>query len=581
MDSIKKLNYPGMPLKAFRLLPVNFQIQTYEDIKPVFETLENRVISSEVEFRNFILDFDEIRSYLQEDFAWRYIRMTCDTSDEKSAAEYSAYLKDIFPGCETAENIILKKIKNSPWFEQLNGQGYDIYKRNLANRIDLFREENLTLIARNSELGQEYDTLIGAQEIELEGKKYTAQQALKELEKPDRARRSFVWFKVNDRRTEDADKIHSLLDDLLENRIKIAQNAGFESFTGYRFRELERFDYSEKDCLAFHNAVETSILPVATRIWNWRKKQLNLQELKPWDLSVDPLGKELSAPFSNEKDLVEKTILTFTSIRPELGEMISNMYAKGYMDLESRPGKAPGGYNYPLMVSGIPFIFMNAAGRQDDVITMIHEGGHAVHSFLTNNLEISDFKSTTAEVAEIASMAMEQMALFNGQAFYPDPEMHRMARLSHLCNCITILPWIATVDAYQFWLYSNPGHSREEREQEWTKTYTRFHGNSIDWVGQEKYLALFWQKQPHIFDVPFYYIEYGFAQLGALAIFRNYRKNPQTGVEGYLEALKMGYTDTIPSIYNKAGIEFDFSGAYMDEIASFVLAELELLGVKA
>lgn len=294
-------------------------------------------------------------------------------------------------------------------------------------------------------------------------------------------------------------------------------------------------------------------------------------------MQIDIFGEEPLRPFEGAEELVDKTLNALADLKPALSDMIRLMHERGFLDLESRVGKAPGGYNYPLAESGIPFIFMNAAGTQSDVITMLHESGHAVHAFVTNEIPLVALKSTPSEVAELAAMSMELLALEGYKEFYTDKESLIRAQKGQLSRCITIFPWVATVDAFQQWVYNHPAHTAEERNQQWKSLYKRFHGDYVNWEGLEDKLENLWLKQMHIFEVPFYYIEYAIAQLGALAIWRNFKLNQEKGLEDYLNALKLGYTRSIPEIYETAGIRFDFSEPSMREQVEFCMEAYEAL----
>ncbi len=302
-----------------------------------------------------------------------------------------------------------------------------------------------------------------------------------------------------------------------------------------------------------------------------------MESLKPWDKAVDTTGKKPLKPFSSSEELLAKTVKCFTNVDPYLGECLVTMQKMGHLDLESRKGKAPGGYNYPLAESGIPFIFMNATSTLRDVVTLLHEGGHAVHSFLMKPLELSDFKSTPSEVAELASMSMELITMDNWHIFFENEEALKRAKKEHLEQIIETLPWVATIDKFQHWLYENPIHTVEERNNNWLKIFDEFSDSITNWDGIEENKKYLWQKQLHLFEVPFYYIEYGMAQLGAIAVWRNYRKDNKKGLENYLNALKLGYTKNIPEIYKAAGIEFNFSPEYIKELISFVQSEMNNL----
>jgi oligoendopeptidase F len=341
------------------------------------------------------------------------------------------------------------------------------------------------------------------------------------------------------------------------------------------FRKLGRFDYSLKDCEKFHEAVEKVITPIYIQVMNDRKNQLHLDTLRPWDTIVDPTLQPPLKPFHDGNELLQKTISLFQKMKPELAEIIITMKNMGHFDLESREGKAPGGYNYPLAETGIPFVFMNAVGTHSDLTTMVHECGHAFHSFLTKDYELNAFKDTPSEVAELASMSMEFLSMKYWDIFYPNENDLRRAIYEQIVRSITILPWVATIDAFQAWVYNHPQATLQDRKNAWLQIYDRFHGNAVDWSGFEKQKSILWQKQGHIFDVPFYYIEYGIAQMGALQVWKNSLQNYEQALSNYLNALKLGYTKTIPEIYRTANIEFDFSVDKLQELSDFVVKELE------
>jgi oligoendopeptidase F len=301
--------------------------------------------------------------------------------------------------------------------------------------------------------------------------------------------------------------------------------------------------------------------------------------LRPWDTDAEPKGVEPLRPFETGKELADKTIEVFNRLRPFFSQCINVMVDMRRLDLESRIGKAPGGYNCPLAETGVPFIFMNAAGTVGDLITMMHEGGHAVHSFLSHPLPLNAFKEYPMEIAEVASMSMELFSMEHWDVFFKDQnELHR-AQLEEMERVISVLPWIATIDKFQHWLYTNPGHTNEERQENWTKILNEFTTGVVDWSGFEEYRANFWQKQLHLFEVPFYYIEYGIAQLGAIAMWRQYRENKEKAMDNYMAALSMGYTKTLKELYSTAGVKFDFSPGYIKELGTFVKDRLGEMGV--
>jgi oligoendopeptidase F len=382
---------------------------------------------------------------------------------------------------------------------------------------------------------------------------------------------------INEKRATVKEELNDLFNQLIEKRHVVATNTGYSNFRDYMHQAMGRFDYSVQDCYDFHDAIAQKVVPLCKELDLARKATMQLDVLKPYDMAVDPENKAPLKPFTDGKDLLEKSIQCLRTVEPQFAENLKIMAEKGFLDLESRLGKAPGGYNYPLAESGIPFIFMNAAGSLRDVETMVHEAGHAMHSFLSEPLKLNAFKNAPMEVAEVASMAMELISMEGWDAYLKNPEDLKRAKIEQLEGVISTLPWIATIDAYQHWLYTNPTHTNEERTAAWIDIAKRFDTGVADMTGYENYYANSWQKQLHLFEVPFYYIEYGFAQLGAIAIWRNVLINKKDGLDAYQNMLRLGYTKTIPELYEAGNIEFNFTPEYVGELFDFVWAELQKL----
>jgi oligoendopeptidase F len=397
------------------------------------------------------------------------------------------------------------------------------------------------------------------------------------LQSTNRAERKDVYEKIQNRRHQDAETLQNLYSDLIRLRHQVAVNADFENFRDYMFSAMGRFDYSPEDCKTFHNAVEKQVVPLVVQQIKTRKSNMQLDTIRPYDLSVEENGKPPLKAFDGGKDLLNKGKEVFTRLDPVLGNCLSAMEEKGHFDLESRKGKAPGGYNYPLDQTGFPFIFMNASSTLRDMVTLMHEGGHAVHSIVTRFLPLSFFKHTSSEVAELASMSMELMSMDHWDVYFSNPADLKRARTEHLAQVIDTLPWVATIDAFQHWVYENPAHSNEERTTAWLQISDRFSSGLVDYSGYEYFKSIAWQKQLHLFEVPFYYIEYGMAQLGAIAVWRNYKQDPQKALSDYLKALSLGHTAGIREVYEAAGVRFDFSEEYIKELMDFVGQELKLI----
>ncbi len=560
-------------------LPEDFTVTTWETLQPYFEDLKNRELNSPEALQQWLKDVSELEAVISEDASWRQIKMTCDTTDPRLEEAFTYFCLEIEPKMKPYFFELNKKLVACPYTKDLDEAIYYPYLRSVRNAIDLYREENVPIQAEINVLAQQYGVISGKMSIELDGKEYTLQQAARFLQSPDRELREKVFRKVAARRLQDKEELNTLFNKLLALRQKVAENAGFENYRDYKFRELGRFDYTPADCYAFHDAVREHILPLQKMLVEHRRKRLGLDVMRPWDGDAEPVGTDPLHPFETGAELADKAREAFGRLRPFFKGCLDTMVDMKRLDLESRKGKAPGGYNAPLAETGVPFIFMNAAGTIGDLITMMHEGGHAVHSFLSHPLPLSGLKEYPMEIAELASMSMELFSMEHWDVFFKDEkELHR-AQLEELERVISVLPWIATIDKYQHWLYTHPGHTNEARETEWMNILNEFSTGITDWTGFEEYRANFWQKQLHLFEVPFYYIEYGIAQLGAIAMWRQYLQNKEQAMDNYTKALSLGYTKTLKELYEAAGIKFDFSPAYVAELGQFVKGQLQEKGV--
>lgn len=565
-----------LPTKKERIfLPNELVIDSWEKLKVFFDDLKNRNIGNVSDLENWLRDRSELEAVLEEDMAWRYIKMNIDTTDVELAESFNFFIAEIEPNVAPYTNEFNIKLVNSPFINDLNAEKYYIYLRGIKKQIEIFRQENIELNTKLQSESQKYGAISANMTIEYDGKELTLQQASNYLKNTDRKIREEVFQLMNEARFKSEHELNELYSTLIKLRNKLAKNAGFENYRDYMFAELGRFDYEVKDCFNFHEAIEKEVVPITNSFDGEKKRLLGLEMLKPWDTSVDPTGKPALKPFDGGEELINKTITCFNNIKPFFGECLSIMKELRYIDLDSKKGKAPGGFNYPLHEIGVPFIYMNSVGSQRDLVTMVHEGGHAIHSFLTRDLELTGFKDTPSEVAELASMSMELLSMDYWNEFYTNPEELKRAKKEQLEKALETLPWVASIDKFQHWVYENPNHNVEERYVKWNEIMKAFGSNQVDWTGNEKSLSSLWQKQLHLFEVPFYYIEYGMAQLGAIAVWRNYKQHPEKAIEQYIGALKLGYTKSIKDIYKTAGIEFNFSQAYVKELVDFVKDELK------
>jgi len=558
-----------------RFLPNNFSISNWDSISPYFEELLSRELNSLQDLESWLKDKSELDAFLEEDMAWRYIKMNIDTRDPHLQERFNFFVQEINPRIAPINNQLERKLLASKHRNELDHSKYFILIRGIQKSVELFREKNIPILTRLEQKSQEFGAISAAMSVVIEGQKMTLQRAAKLFEETDRSLRQKAFEKISTRRLQDKDRLNQLYSELIKDRNQVAINADYSNYRDYMFDALGRFDYSPQDCFDFHESIEKVVMPYIIDLDIERKKQLGLSKLRPWDKSVDLTGKAPLIPFKDSVELVKKSIEVFDQLDPFFGDCLKTMDQLGYLDLESKEGKAPGGFNYPLYESGIPFIYMNAVGTFRDMVTMMHEGGHAIHSFLMAKLELVDFQNTPSEVAELASMSMELMSMDHWDVFFENQEDLNRAKKEQLIGVLTTLPWVATIDEFQHWVYENPTHSIDERTENWNRINAKFSSPITDWTGWEEARNNAWQRQLHLYEVPFYYIEYGMAQLGAIAVWRNYRTNPKKGLEQYQAALKLGYTKSIGEIYEAAGIKFDFSKEYVKELIEFVINELK------
>lgn len=557
-------------------LPPDLTITKWDDISPYIDKLLKTPINNSSELKTWLDKRSELEAILEEDKAWLYIQQSCHTNNESYAQAFSKFVTEIDQKLSSYINRLNTKLveycKKNEYLPE-----YEIFLRGIRKEIEIFREENVSVHTELEIEEQKYGGITGAMSINYDGQDLTLQQAQNYLKKTDRTIRRDVYNLIAERRLRDRNDLDKLFDHLLGLRHRLATNAGYKNYLEYRFAELKRFDYKIKDCEEFHRSVAENVTPFFTALLQDRKKKLDLETLAPYDLDVDSDQKEPLMPFRSATELVQKTSICFSEIDASFGEYIDIMEKNGYLDLESRKGKAPGGYNYPLYESNVPFIFMNATNNLRDLETMMHEGGHAIHSFISKDLRWVYYKELPAEIAEVASMSMELISMEHWHHFFPDEEELKRAKKSQLEGILGVLPWIATIDKFQHWLYTHPGHSTQDRQNAWLDIYTTFHGDIVDWNGFESARSAMWQKQIHLFQFPLYYIEYGIAQLGAIAVWKNYKENPVKAINAYKKALSLGYSCSIPELFRAANINFDFSSRNINSLTEFIQSELNSL----
>ena len=556
-------------------IPTDLKIDSWADLKPYFDTLIQTEINDSEALAELIVHYSETLSVFHEQDAWSYINMSRATANQEYLDRHELFATKITPELEVAANTVEKMIVNHPAFGDLPDERFGQLKKKLKRELELFRDENVELSAEISKLSTKYDQLTGGLTVTLDGEEMPMPKASVRLQSSDRARRKEAWLAISDKRYSVKQEADQIYDDMLKLRVKTAKNADYSNFRDFSHDRLQRFDYSPQDAIDFQNAIEEHIVPLARKIAETHRNKLGLEkdDYRPWDLAGEPVGQEALKPFKTGAELLTRAIDIFSEIHPQFGKNLEAMKAADLFDLESRKGKAPGGYNYGLETTGMPFIFMNAAGTHRDVVTMCHEGGHAMHTFLTNNESLIHYRDTPSEMAETASMSMELLTAERWNKFY-NPQDHLRARREHLEDIISFFPWCATVDAFQHWVYLHPDHTTEERDAYFDELNGRFTSGLVNWEGYEHFRRNGWQRQLHIFGIPFYYVEYGIAQLGALQVYRLFKQDPEAALEGYIKGLSLGSSRPLPEVWEAMGIKFDFSAATLKELVEFVQQEL-------
>ena len=552
----------------------NFDASKWENIEPYVNDLINRELSCSSCLESLISDSSNLGEHISETGALLYIGMTCDTENENKKNDFLYFVENIRPKLSKFSDALNRRIAEHPSIGNLP-ERYDLMKRGIISDIEIFRSENIPLGVEQTKLVTKAQGITGRMTVQFQGQERTFPEMKAFLESNDRDERENAWKSMVNRWMDDSEELSEIYDQLIKIRHQIALNAGFNSYTEYMFKAMHRFDYSVEDCLTFHDSIEKVCMPIIREINQRRRIAFGLDKLSPWDVNEksgsgpDINGESPLKPFKSVQEMIAKLSQLFYNMSEDLGNKFDKLVEMDTLDLETRKGKAPGGYQYYLEKSRIPFIFMNAAGLQGDLETMIHESGHAFHSLYCGHLDLIDERSYPIEFAEVASMSMELLTQDEWDIFYQDSDEVNRARLSHLEGVVYLLPWIATIDSFQHWIYANPNHTRDERKEHWLSLREKF-GSNMDWKDNENFRELSWQQQGHLYGVPFYYVEYGIAQLGALQLWQTHRKNPEKALKDYSNAMKLGNTKTLPDLFAAAELELGFDEEHLNSLITEV-----------
>lgn len=564
---------PATPVRRF--VPRDIDLSDFKQIEPLYQALLDRPLDSRAQIEQALVDFSELNAAVDEYGSRLYIDKSCHTDDAEIERRYMHFVEQVEPKIKPLYFQLQKKFLDAPAISLLDSTRYFVLLRKWRADVELFRDENIPLETEVTKLVTDYDKICGTMTVHFDGRELTMQQMARYQEQTDRDLRCRAWETAAARRLQDRLAMDALFDKLLKFRQHIAGNAGLSDYRAYVWKAYKRFDYVPEQCLEFANAIALTCVPLVKSLDAQRRKDLKLDRLRPWDTAVDPKNRPPLEPFKETDTvaLIDKTKMIFDRLSPELAADFETLRAHRNLDLESRKGKQPGGYQCSLEESKQPFIFMNAAGLQRDVETLLHEGGHAFHYLAALDEPLVFLRSAPMEFCEVASMSMELLGSEHFDVFYDPPNTAR-ARRTMIEGIIRFFPWMATIDVFQHWLYTNPNHTGQQRTAEWLNILNRFSGE-VDWTDHEPSRQSLWQRQLHLFHSPFYYIEYGIAQLGALQIWLKAKDDPHRALSNYRAALKLGGTRPLPDLFAAAGIRFDFSEKTLRPLMNALSEELD------
>lgn len=546
-------------------------------LESYIEKLLSMELASENDLVQFLEKYNELVSAISEESARLYIDMTCQTDDEEKSKAYIQYIETIQPKWEKWQKDLHKKVHACPFKQKLDPSLYTVWLKSIDTQIRLFREANIPIQTKISLLSQKYQETIGGLSAEWEGVETTLSRIEKNLEETNRDTREKAWRTIANKRLEKAEELNNLFFEMMELRLQIAKNSGFDNYLDYTFTIMERTDYTPAECVAYHQTVKQYVVPLYQKILEHKKKKLGLDHLRPWDLNCDSSRRAPLKPFQTTEDFMQKCSQVFAKISPEFQDFFLQMKNQNLLDLENRKGKAPGGYQCGLDEIHMPFIFMNAVGSHKDIMTLFHEGGHSFHEFYTSKLPFSEVRHAPMEFCEVASMSMEQFALNYLSDFYTSEEQKR-AQASEKEEELRLLIWVAIVDSFQHFLYTEKNLTPQKLIEHWTllnKTYFP----ALDYSGLDKELGHSWHRQLHIFEYPFYYIEYGIAQLGALQFGKKYLEDPTQALDLYKKALKLGGTASLKKLFQTGELQFSLEPELIKKLSFHVYEDWERLSV--
>lgn len=546
-------------------------------LEKTLSTLLNKMISSKLDLENWLKEQSKVIWDIEEQLRSHYIAFQCNTDDEEIKDTFEHDQQFVKPLLKRYQNLLDNKYLESPFRMELDSNVYGLLDTKIKNAQKLFCEENIELEIKEDKLVTEYFEITGGLSGIWDGEEKTITELQSYLQDSNRDTRKKAKTIISEQFLSVEKELQNILNQLIEIRHQKAKNIQLENYRDYMFKKYERFDYSAIDCYELAESIRKYVVPLKDKILLEKKDKLQLDTLRPWDVSAVTPDQKVLKPIANENDLIEKSTHIFNKLDVEFSALLTRMYKHNCLDLTSRKGKAAGGFCEYLPASQLSYIFMNLNYTQDDIVTFIHEMGHSIHNELIKPLKLRQYIEIPAETAELASMTMELFSLNYWDTFYTDKKDLKQAKINFFKDVISYLPIMLIVDQFQHWLYENPSHTSKERNEKYLQLQKHYQSSVIHIDGYENWIATSWLPALHIFEVPFYYIEYAIAQLGALQMYKQYKEDPKQALENYKKALSLGSSQSIKEVYDAAGIRFDFSGETIKELMLFVEKELELL----
>ncbi|MDC7975316.1 MULTISPECIES: M3 family oligoendopeptidase [Bacillus] len=547
------------------------------ELENSLSTLLNEVISSKLELENWLKKQSTVIWEIEEQLTSHYIAFQCNTDNKEIKDTFEYDQQFVRPLLKRYQNSFDNKYLESPFRMELNPNTYSLLDKKIKNAQTLFCEKNIDLEVREDKLVTEYFEITGGLTALWDGEEKTITELQSYLQDSDRHIRKKAKTLISDKFLSVENKLQHILNELITIRHQKAKNIQLDNYRDYMFKKHERFDYTPEDCYELAESIRKYVVPLIDKILNEKKSELQVDSLRPWDLKATAPNQKVLKPIEDARDLVEKSSRILHKLDPEFSVLLSRMHKNNCLDLESRKGKGPGGFCEYLPASQLSFIFMNLNHTHDDVTTFLHEMGHSIHNDCMKRLELQKFVEIPSESAELASMTMELFSMEYWDTFYENTEEFIKAKLDFFKDIVKYLPPMLIVDQFQHWMYENPNHTAKERNEKYLELHNTYQSTVVNIEGYENWIATGWLPVLHIFEIPFYYIEYAIAQLGALQMYKQYKENPKQALENYKKALSLGSSKSLTEVYEAAGIRFDFSGETIKELMLFVESELALL----